>query len=477
MENIIKIHPSDNVVVALSPVGDIKTGHKIALFNIKKGEDIIKYGNPIGVATTDIEKDDWVHTHNMATKLSEHSNYTYEPSFCELPNVENLTFNGFLRKDGQVGVRNEIWILPLVGCVNSLSQKLAVDNLDLVNGSIDGIYSFPHPYGCSQMGDDLEMTKKLLASLTHHPNAGGVLIVGLGCENLLKEDFIEALGTYDEDRIKFLICQEVDDEFAEGRKLLEELADYSAKFEREQVPASKLIIGMKCGGSDGLSGITANPAVGRFSDFLIAQSGSTILTEVPEMFGAENLLMNRCESEEVFEKMTKMINDFKDYFVKQGQVVYENPSPGNKDGGISTLEDKSCGCIQKGGVATVVDVIDYAERVKKTGLTLLSGPGNDLVSTTAMTAAGAQILLFTTGRGTPFAAPAPTIKISSNTKLFEQKPNWMDFNAGTVATGESLDTAGKRLLDYVIEVANGTKTNAEINGYREIAIFKNGVTL
>ena len=352
------------------------------------------------------------------------------------------------------------------------------ENQHLVKGSIDGLYTFAHPYGCSQMGDDHAQTRKLLAALVRHPNAGGVLVLSLGCENLTQEQFKAELGEWDDRRVKFLVCQQVEDEFEAGAKLLEELADYAGQFKREELPASELVVGMKCGGSDGLSGITANPTVGRFSDRLVALGGSTVLTEVPEMFGAENILFSRCESEAVFDKAVRMVNRFKDYFVSHGQVVYENPSPGNKAGGITTLEDKSCGCVQKGGSAQVVDVLEYAEPVTKKGLNLLSGPGNDLVSATDLTAAGAHIILFTTGRGTPFGAPAPTVKISTNTALYEKKGNWIDFNAGSVAErARALTQAGDRLLDFVLETASGRRTKAEERGAREIAIFKDGVTL
>lgn len=473
----ITINPKDNVSVALCDMDEIKAGHKIALWDIPKGGNIIKYGVPIGSATEDIKKGQWVHTHNMKTNLTEDGEYSYSPSFKELAPAPPRTFNGYLRPDGSAGVRNELWIIPTVGCVNGVALKAAMDNAHLAKGSVEGIYAFTHPFGCSQMGDDHEQTKRLLAALVSHPNAGGVLVLSLGCENNTIEQFKAAVGTWDDRRVKFLVCQEADDELEACRTLLTELSDYAGSFQRRELPVSKLVVGMKCGGSDGLSGITANPAVGEFSDMLISQGGSTILTEVPEMFGAEMMLMERCADKEVYGKAVKMIEDFKNYYTSHNQVVYENPSPGNKQGGITTLEDKSCGCVQKGGSAPVVDVIDYAEKVKKQGLTLLSGPGNDLVSATALTAAGAQIILFTTGRGTPFGAPAPTVKISTNDSLAKRKRGWMDFNAGSIAQGESLKDAGARLMDYVISVACGERTKSEENGYREISIFKGGVVL
>ena len=489
----IRIHPDDNVAVALedlrkgetltldtvsvTAIEDIARGHKIALRDIKEGEPVVKYGNPIGLAKADIPAGAWAHVHNVRTGLSESADYTYDHKVYEKPDVSPRTFLGYRREDGRAAVRNELWIIPTVGCVNSIAARMVQENQHLVKGSIDGLYTFAHPYGCSQMGGDHAQTRKLLAALVRHPNAGGVLVLSLGCENLTHDQFVEELGEWDDKRVKFLTCQQVEDEFEAGAKLLKELAEYASQFKREELPASELVVGMKCGGSDGLSGITANPTVGRFSDRLTALGGTTVLTEVPEMFGAENILFSRCESEEVFNKAVKMVNSFKDYFVSHGQVVYENPSPGNKAGGITTLEDKSCGCVQKGGSAQIVDVLEYAEPVTKKGLNLLSGPGNDLVSATDLTAAGAHIILFTTGRGTPFGAPAPTVKISTNTPLYEKKGNWIDFNAGTVAQGEDLDHAGDRLLDFVLEIASGRKTHAEERGAREIAIFKDGVTL
>lgn len=493
MTKCIQIHPDDNVAVALHPVAkgeeielggvrvtaaeDIPQGHKLALRSIAEGENIVKYGFPIGHATCAIEPGSWVHVHNTKTNLSEEGEYSYHPKECALAPRETETFLGFVRDDGRAAVRNEIWIIPTVGCVNGVAQKLCRDNAHLVKGSIEGLYAFTHPFGCSQMGDDHAQTRKLLAALVRHPNAAGVLVLSLGCENLTHEQFLEELGEYDPNRVKFLTCQDVEDEFEAGAKLLEELAEYAGKFERRPVPVSELVIGMKCGGSDGLSGITANPTVGAFSDLLISEGGSTVLTEVPEMFGAEGILMDRCTNREVFDKSVKMITDFKHYFTAHGQVVYENPSPGNKKGGITTLEDKSCGCVQKGGSAPVADVIGYGDAVVTKGLNMLSGPGNDLVSATALTAAGAHIILFTTGRGTPFGAPAPTIKIATNTPLFERKPGWLDFNAGPVADGESIPDAGRRLFEKVVAVASGEQTRSEEHGYREISIFKDGVVL
>lgn len=454
------INKLDNVEV------DISSGHKYAIKDIKKGENVIKYGCPIGHATEDIKVGDHVHTHNVKTNLSSVLDYTYEPEFYEIKTFsDNKSFYGYVREDGSVGIRNEIWIINTVGCVNKTAEKLA---------NLTGARAFTHPFGCSQMGGDQETTQKVLKGLVNHPNAGGVLVLGLGCENNNIEVFKKVLGSWNEKRVKFLNCQDSKDEISDGVKIINELQEYANSFSREKLPISKLKIGLKCGGSDGFSGITANPLVGRISDKLVGYGGSTVLTEVPEMFGAEHLLMKRAESKEIFDKTVKLINDFKDYYAKNNQVIYENPSPGNKAGGITTLEEKSLGCIQKGGLSKVVDVLDYGDVLTQNGLSLLNGPGNDIVACTNLTCAGVHVILFTTGRGTPLGAPVPTIKISTNKTLSEKKANWIDFDASPILEGDDSTDA---LFDYIIEVANGTETKNEINGYREISIFKSGVTL
>ena len=490
MPDFIRIHPDDNVAVALCPITagsiwegivakeNIPQGHKMALQSIERQEQIVKYGFSIGHATENILPGQWVHSHNMATNLSGEVAYEYNPKVIHPARQQPAVFSGYRRKDGSVGIRNEVWIIPTVGCVNDAAKALARENQDLVTGPVDGLYAFTHPFGCSQTGDDHAQTRKLLSALAKHPNAGAVLILCLGCENLTRQQFINELGEFDHDRIRFLTCQEVEDEMVSGRELLKACADYASDFHREPIGADELVIGMKCGGSDGLSGITANPVVGRFSDMLVAQGGSTVLTEVPEMFGAEGFLMDRCCDEQVFAKAVDMINGFKNYFISHNEVVYENPSPGNREGGITTLEDKSCGCVQKGGTAPIMDVIGYGDRLTQKGLNMLYGPGNDLVSATALTAAGAHMVLFTTGRGTPFGAPAPTMKIATNTPLAIKKANWIDFNAGTVADGtKTLDEAATDLFTYVLEVASGKQTQNEVKCYREISIFKGGVVL
>ncbi|MBE6657860.1 MAG: altronate dehydratase [Ruminococcaceae bacterium] len=486
----IRITDRDNVAVALSPLQkgstaagvtllcDIPAGHKFALCGIPRGTDIIKYNAPIGCAAEDIAAGAWVHTHNVRTNLSDVLDYTYTPTNPLLPPQPTRTFRGFRRSGGRVGIRNEIWIIPTVGCVNSPAQRLAQEGASLVHGTVDGIYAFPHPYGCSQLGDDHKNTQRALAGLVHHPNAGGVLVLGLGCENNNIAAFRTVLGDIDETRVKFLNCQEVDDEIAAGRQLLRELCDTAADDTREDIDASELIVGLKCGGSDGYSGITANPCVGVFSDRLIAQGGCAILTEVPEMFGAEQLLMARCENKALFDKTVSLINDFKRYFQRYGQPVYENPSPGNKAGGITTLEDKSLGCTQKSGSAPVCAVIGYGERTETRGLHLLSAPGNDLVASTALAISGAHLVLFTTGRGTPFGCPVPTVKISSNSALAQKKNNWIDFDAGVICETGDIRTCGDALFDYVLALASGDiRTKNEEMGYRDISIFKDGVTL
>ena len=494
MLNFIKIHPADNVAVALTdlPAGTpivfggshfllpaaISQGHKFAILPLAAGERVIKYGNPIGQTTAAVSAGEWIHTHNLKTGLGEIISYTYQPEGSPLTEKAECFFLGYRQADGKVGVRNEIWIIPTVGCLNSVVSTIERQAQSMIRGSIDSIAAFPHPYGCSQMGDDQENTKTILADLINHPNAGGVLVLGLGCENSNIEELKKSIGAYDERRVKFLVAQESEDEVADSLSLLEELIEYAASRRRERISSRELIIGLKCGGSDGLSGITANPTVGAFSDLLLATGGTTILTEVPEMFGAETILMNRCATPELFEKTVALINDFKHYFMAHNQTIYENPSPGNKKGGISTLEDKSLGCIQKSGSAQVQGVLAYGEPVQTHGLHLLSAPGNDLVASTALAASGAHIILFTTGRGTPFACPVPTIKISSNSALYESKKKWIDFNCGELVTGkESLESLSQKLFDYVLSVASGEKVKSESAGFHDMAIFKQGVTL
>ena len=493
MANFIKINANDNVAVALEVIPEnttvsvggtditttmeIPAGHKFAIADIAAGTPVIKYGFRIGNAAEAVKKGEWIHTHNLKTGLGDLLDYSYEPKLVEEEFTEDVTFMGYSRDNGKVGVRNEIWVIPTVGCVNNVASKIAELSKGLVRENIEAVCTFPHPYGCSQMGDDQEHTRQILADLINHPNAGGVLVLGLGCENSNIDVLKEYIGDINPDRVKFLVAQESDDEIAEGVEIVKGLAAYAAQFKREPISVSKLVIGMKCGGRDGFSGITANPAVGRFSDILISKKGTTILTEVPEMFGAETILMNRCANEELFHKTVDLINDFKNYFKSHNQTIYENPSPGNKKGGISTLEDKSLGCTQKSGNAIVKGVLAYGEVVSTPGLNLLSAPGNDLVASTALAASGAHIVLFTTGRGTPFACPVPTMKISSNSRLAGKKDNWIDFNAGVVAEGEELDAAGRRLFDEVVAIASGKEVKSELAGFHDMAIFKQGVTL
>ena len=492
---LLQIHPHDNVAVALAPLSageevaldgltlrigeEVAVGHKVALIALAEGEDVIKYASPIGHATRPIPAGAWVHTHNLATNLGEILSYTYTPTGAQWqPRAGARTFQGFVRENGEVGIRNEIWIIPTVGCVNTVAERLARAAATRHAGrGVEGIHAYSHPYGCSQLGGDHAATQRILADLAQHPNAGGVLIVGLGCENNHLDTFREVLGPVNPHRVQFLNCQDVDDEDAEGGRLLDALVEYAERYTRQPAPIARLKVGLKCGGSDAFSGITANPLVGAFSDLLTACGGTTVLTEVPEMFGAEHLLMNRCLTAETFEKTVAMVNDFKAYFMRHGQAVYENPSPGNKAGGISTLEEKSLGCTQKAGTHPVIDVLGYGDRLRHPGVNLLAGPGNDIVAQTALTAAGAQMILFTTGRGTPLGAPAPTIKIATNSDLARRKTHWVDVNAGVLLEGVTMEDAAQQLFETVVAVASGARTRNEQNGFREISIFKDGVIL
>ncbi len=512
----IRINPADNVAVAIEALkagetididgqritlnNDVPAGHKILLSDLVEGENVIKYGYPIGHLKEDHKQGDWICHDHIKTNLSGLLDYEYHPvSKEELTNPsyeewfpkEQLTFQGYRRKNGEVGIRNEVWIVPTVGCVNGIVNQLAQQLTHELHNSASPLYqmlppdaehlrivAYPHNYGCSQLSEDHENTRKVLRDLVLHPNAGAVLVVGLGCENNQPDQFEQLLGDYDKERIRFMVTQKVEgDEVEEGMKILRELYAIAARDKRTSIPLSELRVGLKCGGSDGFSGITANPLLGVFSDFIVSQGGTTVLTEVPEMFGAETILMNRCETTELFQQTVKLVNDFKQYFLSHGEPVGENPSPGNKQGGISTLEEKALGCTQKCGKSAVKGVLPYGERLSKKGLNLLSAPGNDLVASTALASSGCHIVLFTTGRGTPFGTFVPTLKVSTNSTLAKNKPTWIDFNAGTIVEGESMEEVFKRFMQTIINVASGEQTWNEKKNYQEIAIFKNGVTL
>lgn len=497
LKQAILLHPQDTVAVLpngcekgetilvdqqqIVALDVIPPGHKISVRTQKTGDSVKKYGYSIGIATMDILQGNHVHTHNLKTALQEGTTYTYHPGeevFSVNPSAAE-TFSGYLRRDGRAGIRNELWIIPTVGCVNSIAQGLAEMLAEKNLPGVEGVFAFPHPYGCSQLGEDHQNTVRILRNLVLHPNAGGVLVLGLGCENNTMEQFRAGLGEYDPDRVRFLVCQEEEDEFAVGEALLTQLAEKMAADRRVPLPLSKLVIGLKCGGSDGLSGITANPFTGRVSDLLLQKGGTALLTEVPEMFGAETILMDRATEEAVFQKTAQLIRSFQHYYSSHGQQIYENPSPGNKAGGITTLEEKSLGCVLKGGNAPVSDVISYGERVCNTGLILAEGPGNDIVASTALAAAGAQLILFTTGRGTPLGAPVPVIKIATNTPLAEKKSRWIDFDAGRLLTGCSLSELAEEGLQKLIAVASGEQTASEksCKTVKDFAVFKTGVTL
>lgn len=493
----LKINPADSVVVCLRAMKagetvsdgdkevkllqDTPAGHKVLLTDKKEGEDIIKYGYPIGHATKDLKAGEWVNENNLKTNLAGTLEYTYNPvnEKLNIP-VENRTFKGYVRKNGDVGVRNEIWIVPTVGCVNGIAEQLAKElETETRLDGIDAVHAWHHNYGCSQLSEDHEATRKVLRDIVLHPNAGAVLVLSLGCENNQPDDFMAMLGDYDKERIKLVVTQKVEgDESEYCMDILRKMYKICKEDKREDVPMSKLRVGLKCGGSDGFSGITANPLEGEFSDWLVAQGGTSILTEVPEMFGAETILMNRCENRQLFEQTVSLINNFKNYFLSHGEPVGENPSPGNKAGGISTLEDKALGCTQKCGRAPVSGVLEYGDRLEVSGLNLLSAPGNDLVAATALASAGCHLVLFSTGRGTPFGTFVPTMKISTNSDLYNRKKNWIDFNAGQlVDSGKTMKELLPEFIDKIIAVASGEPARNEVNGYSEISIFKNGVTL
>ncbi|MFZ5595850.1 MAG: UxaA family hydrolase [Bacillota bacterium] len=498
MQTALRVHEKDNVAVALRDLSPgeavtaggccirvleaVPVGHKVALAGIEEGGPVIKYGHRIGSALKAISPGQWVHVHNLRSGLEGIGDYAYNPREADRSWADGEQagyFEGYLRDDGRAGIRNEVWIITTVGCVNGVARAIASRaRQELCMEGTGGIYHFEHPYGCSQLGEDLKNTQKVLAGLVEHPNAGGVLVLGLGCENNNLPAFQCLTGGSDPKRVKYLSCQDCGDEIEDGVRLVRELVEHAAGAKRRRLPLSMLTVGLKCGGSDSFSGITANPLLGCFSDRLIQHGGTVILTEVPEMFGAEDLLLERAASEEVFRKMVSMINGFKNYYISHSLPIYENPSPGNKEGGITTLEEKSLGCVQKGGSGEIAGVLDYGDRVSDKGLNILAAPGNDMVSSTALAAAGAQVILFTTGRGTPFGSIVPTVKISTNSRLFEKKKNWIDFDAGPIVSGAGIKELSGDLFHFVLNLASGRLlARNEINNCREMAIFKSGVTL
>lgn len=495
MQEVIKIHATDNVAVALADLaedqrieidgvaitlrGFVARGHKLALRDLPAQAQVIKYGLPIGHARSDIAVGEHVHYHNIATNLNDLDEYQYQPDFVALPQQPaDREVQIYRRKNGEVGIRNELWILPTVGCVNALAKQMQQQlqrECDL--SAIDGIHLFSHQYGCSQLGQDHQNTRTILQNMVRHPNAGGVLVVGLGCENNQIAAFKETLGEFDAERVRFMVCQQHDDEVATGVELLQELLAVMQQDTRAPGLISELKFGLECGGSDGFSGITANPLLGQFSDYVIQHGGTSVLTEVPEMFGAERILMSRCHDETTFDKTVSMVNDFKQYFIDHNQPIYENPSPGNKAGGISTLEEKSLGCTQKAGQSQVIDVLKYGDRLTHHGFNLLSAPGNDAVATSALAAAGCHMVLFSTGRGTPYGGFVPTVKLATNSDLAKRKPHWIDFNAGRLLEDQTMAQLLNQFIDLIVDVANGKATCNEKNDFRELAIFKSGVTL
>ena len=496
MQSVIKIHDLDNVAVALRDLAEgeqveigqqtltlpqaVSRGHKFALQPLAEGDLVMKYGLPIGHATQAVAVGEIVHSQNARTNLSDLDEYQYQPDFATLPaQAADRDVQIYRRSNGDVGIRNELWILPTVGCVNGIARQILKRFQQETNDAegIDGVHLFSHTLGCSQLGQDHENTRTVLQNMVRHPNAGAVLVIGLGCENNQVDEFRRTLGEVDDSRVRYMVCQQQDDEVEAGLEHLHALYAQMRNDKREPGKLSELKFGLECGGSDGLSGITANPLLGRFSDQMIANGGTTVLTEVPEMFGAERILMSRCRDEVTFEKTVSMVNDFKKYFIEHNQPIYENPSPGNKAGGITTLEEKSLGCTQKAGQSQVVDVLKYGERLSVPGLNLLSAPGNDAIATSALAGAGCHMVLFTTGRGTPYGGFVPTVKLATNSELAQKKPHWIDFDAGKLIHGTEMPELLENFVDMIVDIANGRQTKNEINDFRELAIFKSGVTL
>ncbi len=491
----MRAHVSDDVAAALRDLTageiadiegvptvlreDIPAGHKFALRHLERGEAVRRYGADIGIMSEPAQRGALVHSHNLATALIGEVAYardTGDAAHAASTARSLPAWRGYRRADGRWATRNEIWLLPTVGCVAPLVEDIAREANALHAGKLDGIVGFGHPHGCSQLGDDLAGTRAALAGLCDNPNAGGVLLIGLGCESNQLDDLVALVPEGSRAKIRMMRAQEPGDEHERALELIAQLVEELAPLEREEAPAAALTVGLKCGGSDALSGLTANPLLGRFTDQLVASGGKAVLTEIPEIFGAERALFSRAVSREVFEAAGALLNRFKRYFLEQGQPVSENPSPGNIAGGITTLEEKSLGAVQKGGNAPLVDVLDYGAAAQVPGLTLLEAPGNDAVSSTALAAAGATLIVFTTGRGTPLGFPVPTVKVSSNSQLAQSKAGWIDFDAGRVL-GEGTGAVSEDFARRMIAIASGERTAAERSGQRVIALWKRGVTL
>jgi len=489
----VRIDPADDVAVALRDIAAgeavdvdgarvtaadaVPRGHKLALHPRAAGEAVRRYGWPIGSATRPIAVGEHVHSHNLATNLKGEEPYErLAPATVPSPVPSPWRFDGYVRADGSVATRNQLWIVPTVGCVGRTAQRLAAAAAQRHAGRIDGALALAHPFGCSQLGDDLDRTAQVLASLACNPNAGGVLLLGLGCEENQLSALIERIPAERRDRLRVLGAQDSDDEMADGARLADELADAMAGDRRTSVGIEHLRVGLKCGGSDGFSGITANPLIGRIASHVTEAGGTAVLTEIPEIFGAERLLMARAADADTFDALVALVNRFKAYFLDHGEPISENPSPGNVAGGITTLEEKSLGAVQKGGRAVVADVLRYGERLRRPGLTVLEAPGNDAVSTTALAAAGATLTLFSTGRGTPLGSPVPTMKLATNSDLARRKHDWIDFDAGQ-ALESGYEAVTDALLARICAVASGEPARNEVHEERDIAIWKRGVTL
>lgn len=488
MNTLLRLHPKDNVALALRPLPSgarvsvegislftrdpIPYGHKVALVSIPKGGRIIKYGYPIGRAVRSISPGEHVHVHN--TESGRAHGDTARPVIREesslIPRFPQDTFLGFRRQDGRVGVRNHVLVMASVHCVNG--------GVERIGREVPGVVALPHIYGCSQLGEDLAQTRRVLEGYVSHPNVGATLIVGLGCEALPTRELVDGLRDRGY-RVELLLLQEIGGSRAavrKGKELAAELLGEVGKLRPEPVPLSELVVGVECGGSDAWSGVTANPAVGAIADALVAHGGTVILSEVTEFIGAEHILAARAISPEVGKAILRAVARREGVAVEMGvDLRGAQPSPGNMEGGLTTIEEKSLGAIVKGGTTPVREFLGYGERPSARGLVVMDTSGNDLESVTGMVAGGAQVVLFTTGRGTPVGNPiVPVIKISSNTPLYERMRDDLDFDAGSILRGEPPTSVAARLAALLLEVAGGRPTQAEVWGHREFAIEPRG---
>jgi altronate hydrolase len=495
--SVILLHPGDNVVIARVAVGAgqsveagpftltardfIPPGHKLAIKGIASGEPVYRYGNLIGFATRPIEPGQHVHEHNLGYK--EVQTEGEAPMLAPERRILHSTrsFLGFQRHDGRVGTRNYIAVVAASNCAAYTSELIAESFADeALPASVDGIVAFPHGEGCGMsIGPDSEQLQRTLKGVLDHPNVSAALILGLGCEVNQISHYLGKAGDNAPATLQGLTMQETGGTrgaVESARRHLRQFVERAAEEKRSETPASKIVLGLNCGGSDSFSGITANPALGHCSDLIVEQGGTVVLAETTEIFGAEHLLTRRARSPEIAAKLLRTIENYKAYLRQFGGSFNDNPSPGNKEGGLTNILEKSLGAVAKAGTSTLEDVLNFAERIEASGFLFMDTPGYDPVSITGLAAGGVNLIAFTTGRGSAIGFPnIPVVKIASNSNTFRRMRDNMDVNAGRIADGQaSIPEVGAEIFELLLRVASGERTCAERIGHHEFAPWRIG---